>query len=43
MVIEYFPKTESTYVPKELKPKGEFFPSLVRGWDMMEGVDRFWS
>ena len=34
----YFPKTESTYVPKELKPKGEFFSSLVRGWDMMEGV-----
>jgi len=34
----YFPKTESTYVPKKLKPKGEFFPSLVRGWDMMEGV-----
>ena len=34
----YFPKTQSTYVPKELKPKGEFFPSLVRGWDMMEGV-----
>ena len=35
---QYFPKTQSTYVPKELKPKGEFFPSLVRGWDMMEGV-----
>ena len=35
---QYFPKTQSTYVPKELKPKGEFFPSLVRGWDMMEGM-----
>ena len=35
---QYFPKTQSTYVPKELKPKGEFFSSLVRGWDMMEGM-----